>query len=36
MEYVGEKDWVGVAVHGPGYSGDTPLVNKYFFETASM
>lgn len=32
MEYVGEKDWVGVAVHGPGYSGETPLVNKYFFE----
>lgn len=31
MEYVGEKDWVGVALHGPGYSGDTPLVNKYFF-----
>ena len=31
MEYVGEKDWVGVAVHGPGYSGETPLVNKYFF-----
>ena len=32
MEYVGEKDWVGVALHGPGYSGETPLVNKYFFE----
>jgi beta-glucanase (GH16 family) len=32
MEYVGEKDWVGVAVHGPGYSGETPLVNKYYFE----
>lgn len=31
LEYVGEKDWVGVALHGPGYSGDTPLVNKYFF-----
>jgi hypothetical protein len=31
MEYVGEKDWTGVAVHGPGYSGETPLVNKYFF-----
>ncbi|WP_300531941.1 glycoside hydrolase family 16 protein [Maricaulis sp.] len=31
LEYVGEKDWTGVAVHGPGYSGDTPLVNKYFF-----
>lgn len=31
MEYVGEKDWVGVALHGTGYSGETPLVNKYFF-----
>lgn len=32
MEYVGEADWVGVALHGPGYSGETPLVNKYFFK----
>ncbi|RIV76697.1 glycoside hydrolase family 3 N-terminal domain-containing protein [Pelagerythrobacter aerophilus] len=32
LEYVGEKDWVGVALHGPGYSGETPLVNKHFFE----
>lgn len=31
MEYVGEKDWTGVALHGPGYSGETPLVNKYVF-----
>ncbi|MUP43692.1 glycoside hydrolase family 16 protein [Christiangramia aestuarii] len=31
MEYVGETDWIGVALHGPGYSGETPLVNKYFF-----
>lgn len=31
MEYVGEKDWIGVAVHGPGYSGETPIVNKYVF-----
>ena len=31
MEYVGETDWVGVALHGEGYSGETPLVNKYFF-----
>lgn len=31
MEYVGEKDWIGVALHGPGYSGETPLVNKFFF-----
>lgn len=30
MEYVGEPDWTGVALHGPGYSGETPIVNKYF------
>ncbi|WP_416832561.1 MAG: family 16 glycosylhydrolase [Erythrobacter sp.] len=32
MEYVGEKDWTGVALHGPGYSGETPIVNKFFFD----
>lgn len=31
MEYVGETDWIGVALHGPNYSRETPLVNKYFF-----
>lgn len=31
MEYVGESDWTSVAVHGPGYSGETPLVNKKYF-----
>ncbi|NOH02812.1 MAG: glycoside hydrolase family 16 protein [Chloroflexi bacterium] len=31
MECVGEQDWTGVAVHGPGYSGETPLVNKKYF-----
>ena len=31
MESVGEADWTGVALHGPGYSGETPLVNKAFF-----
>ncbi|WP_086607380.1 glycoside hydrolase family 16 protein [Erythrobacter donghaensis] len=31
MEYVGELDWTGVALHGPGYSGETPLVNKFVF-----
>jgi beta-glucanase (GH16 family) len=30
MEYVGESDWVSAALHGPGYSGETPLVNKLF------
>ena len=32
MEYVGETDWIGVALHGPGYSGETPIVNKYYFD----
>ena len=27
MENVGEMDWTSVALHGPGYSGETPLVN---------
>jgi beta-glucanase (GH16 family) len=35
MENVGEPDWTSVAVHGPGYSGETPLVNKKFFNTVN-
>ena len=31
MENVGERDWTSVALHGPGYSGATPLVNRYYF-----
>lgn len=31
MECIGEADWTGVALHGPGYSGETPLVNKFYF-----
>jgi beta-glucanase (GH16 family) len=31
MEYVGDKSWTGVAVHGPGYSGDRGPVNRYYF-----
>ncbi|MGE5430226.1 MAG: family 16 glycosylhydrolase [Syntrophomonadaceae bacterium] len=31
MENVGEGDWTSVALHGPGYSGETPLVNKAYF-----
>jgi beta-glucanase (GH16 family) len=31
MEYVGEPDWTSVALHGRGYSGETPLVNKVYF-----
>lgn len=31
MEYVGEPDWVSAALHGRGYSGETPLVNRFYF-----
>ena len=31
MEYVGDPSWTSVALHGPGYSGDTPLVKRYTF-----
>lgn len=31
MENVGEPDWVGCGVHGPGYSGEAGLVNHRFF-----
>ncbi len=31
MENVGESDWVSCAMHGPGYFGETPLVNKVYF-----
>ncbi len=31
MEYIGEKDWVSAAVHGQGYSGETPFVNRLYF-----
>ncbi|GAB2703304.1 hypothetical protein GCM10027037_31330 [Mucilaginibacter koreensis] len=30
MEYVGEPDWISSAVHGPGYSGETPFVNRMY------
>lgn len=32
MEYVGEKDWASAAVHGPGYSGETPFVDRLYFD----
>lgn len=32
MENVGEPDWVGAAVHGPGYSGESGLANHRFFD----
>ncbi|HSL45356.1 MAG TPA: glycoside hydrolase family 16 protein [Anaerolineales bacterium] len=28
MENIGDPSWTNVAMHGPGYSGDTPLVNR--------
>lgn len=28
MEYVGENEWVNAAIHGPGYSGNTPFVKR--------
>jgi hypothetical protein len=31
MEYVGERDWVSSAVHGPHYFGEAGLVNKRYF-----
>jgi beta-glucanase (GH16 family) len=35
LEYVGEKDWASAAVHGPGYSGETPFVNRLYFDAAN-
>ena len=31
MEYVGVKGWTSSAIHGPGYSGNTPLVKRQDF-----
>jgi beta-glucanase (GH16 family) len=35
MENVGEPDWTNVALHGPGYSGNTPLVKRRPFPAGS-
>lgn len=35
MEYVGESDWISCALHGPGYSGESALVNKLFFQNGA-
>jgi len=35
MENVGQPDWASVALHGPGYSGDTPLFNRFYFPAGS-
>jgi beta-glucanase (GH16 family) len=31
MENVGEPNWVSVALHGRGYSGNTPLTSRFHF-----
>jgi beta-glucanase (GH16 family) len=31
LEYVGERDWVSSAVHGPNYFGEAGLVNNLYF-----
>jgi beta-glucanase (GH16 family) len=31
MECVGDPSWTNVALHGPGYAGDTPLVRRFHF-----
>ena len=31
MENVGDPTWTNFALHGPGYSGDTPLVSRQHF-----
>lgn len=31
MECVGDASWTNAALHGPGYSGDTPLVRRFRF-----
>ncbi|APE28037.1 glycoside hydrolase family 16 protein [Aurantiacibacter gangjinensis] len=31
MEYIGEADWTGTAAHGPGYSGDAGIDDRYYF-----
>ena len=33
MENVGDPSWTNVALHGPGYSGNTPLVSRHQFPT---
>jgi beta-glucanase (GH16 family) len=35
MENVGDPSWTNVALHGPGYSGNTPLVMRHPFGPAA-
>lgn len=32
MECVGDPGWISAGVHGPGYSGESGLVNRRFFD----
>lgn len=32
MENTGEPDWVSAALHGPGYFGETPMVNRAYLK----
>lgn len=32
MENIGEADWANAALHGPGYSGETPFVDRQYFK----
>ena len=36
MEHVGDPTWTSVALHGPGYFGDTPLVKRALVRSASI
>lgn len=36
MEHVGDPAWTSVALHGPGYFGDTPLVKRAPVRNASI
>ena len=36
MEHVGDPAWTSVALHGPGYFGDTPLVQRALLPTGSV
>lgn len=31
MENVGDAAWSSAAIHGPGYSGETPFVQRYYY-----
>lgn len=36
MEHVGDPTWTSVALHGPGYFGDTPLVQRAVLPRGSV